>query len=74
MATRRTVLFSTVRYTPFSTGRFLSVEVTRQVRATISERISAGSSTELSSVKVGNSGKSLTSSVFRRNELFSQRI
>ena len=54
-------------YTPFNTGRFLSVEVTRHTRPTISVRMFAGSSTERSRAKVGNSGKSPASSVFRRN-------
>ena len=44
-------------YTPFNTGRFLSVEVTRHTRPTISVRMFAGSSTERSRAKVGNSGE-----------------
>ena len=66
------VLFSTVMYTPLSTGRFLSVDVTRHTRATMSVKTLAGSSTERSSAKAGNSGKSPASSVFSLNELFSQ--
>ena len=60
--------------TPFSTGRFLSVDVTRHTRDTISERMSHGSSTERSSAMVGNSGKSVGSSVFSLNELFSHAM
>ena len=50
----------------------MSVEVTRQTRPTISDRMSHGSSTERSRAMVGNSGKSAGSRVFRRKELFSQ--